>query len=496
MSEVATTSGSTNAAHPVAGHDAWEADIARIQRPALIIGLVGIVLTALGMIIAPHSAFKSYLWAFMYWSLFPLGSLAFLMIQHMTGGYWGLLTRRILEASASLVVLTAVFSIPLLFMVITKRDWFYPWTHASAENNFHGLGEYSNPDHLWFKSRWLSSGSWVFRAILYFAIWSFLALSLYKWSGREDQSGSTPKSRYAARRIAAPGLLLFVLCGTFAMIDWIMSLDPSWYSTMFGVLYVIGQALASMAFTIVILRLVADREPIRGVINPIILNDVGNLMFAFTIFWAYVNFSQLLIIWSANIAEETPYYYVRSSKGWLALSIVIALGHFFIPFLLLLWRKVKRNIRLLAMVAVGILVMRAVDLFWVIKPMWIQREFTIHVPIDAHDKDHGKADAAAGGHGEGKAEAKPAAEAHPAAADPHAAAAGNPDDKKRLDQIYPKHHTDVKGVWEAGFHWTDIPAIAGMGGIWVAAFAWRLRQRPLIPPNDPRLAELAAAGHH
>lgn len=483
MSEAVATSSSTNAAHPVAGHDAWEADVAKIQRPALIVGIVGIVLTALGMIIAPHSGFKSYLWAFMYWSLFPLGSLGFLMIQHMTGGYWGLVTRRILEASASLVVLTAIFSIPLLFLVITKREWFYPWVNATAENGFKGLGEYANPAHMSFKSKWLSPGLWVFRAIVYFVIYSFLALYLYGWSGREDQSGSTPKSRFAARRVAAPGLLLFVLVGTFAMIDWVMSLDTTWYSTMFGVLYIIGQALGSIAFTIVVLRVVAERSALRGIINPIILNDIGNLMFAFTIFWAYVNFSQLLIIWSGNIAEETPYYYVRSSKGWLALSILIALGHFFIPFLLLLWRKVKRNIRLLALVAVGILVMRSVDLFWVIKPMWIEREFTMHLPIDG------------AAHGEAKTEGE---KAHGAAAgDEHGAKPGHEGAKDQpLHEQYPNHHADVKGVWEAGFHWTDIPAIVGMGGIWIAAFAWRLRQRPLIPPNDPRLIELAAAAHH
>jgi hypothetical protein len=484
MSEVATASNTT---HPVAGgHDAWEADVARFQRPALIIGIVGIVLTALGMIISPHSGFKSYLWAFMYWSLIPLGSLGFLMIQHMTGGYWGLATRRILEASASLVPLTALTAIPLLFMVITKQEWFYPWVHASAENEFRGLGEFANPAHMAFKSHYLAPGTWILRAIIYFVIWCFLGLYLYNWSGREDKSGSTPKSRFQARRVAAPGLLLYVLCGTFAMFDWIMSLDPSWYSTMFGVLYIIGQALASIAFTILVLRLLADREPLRGVLNPEILNDIGNLMFAFTLFWAYVNFSQLVIIWSGNLPEESSYYYVRSSKGWMALSIIIALFHFFVPFMLLLWRKIKRDVRLLAMVALGILVIRSIDTFWVIKPMWIEREFTLHMAPEGHAKGETTA----------KPEQERATDPHPAANAEHPNAMGSERGHETLAEMYPNHHVEVQGVWEGGFHWTDIPALAGLGGIWIAAFAWRLRQRPLVPPNDPRLAELAAEAHH
>jgi hypothetical protein len=422
----------------------------------------------------------------MYWSLIPLGSLGFLMIQHMTGGAWGLVVRRILEASASLVVLTAIFSIPLLFLVITKQDWFYPWVHANAGNNYAGLGEYANPKHVAFKSAWLNPGAWVLRAILYFVIYGFLALYLYNWSGREDRAGSTPKTRFQARRVAAPGLLLFVLLGTFAMVDWVMSLDPSWYSTMFGVLYIIGQALGSIAFTIVIVRLLADREPLRGILNPVVLNDIGNLMFAFTMFWAYVNFSQLLIIWSGNLSDEAPYYYVRSSKGWMALSILIALFHFFVPFMLLLWRKIKRDIKLLAMVAMLILVMRSVDLFWVVKPMWIQREITLHEPT-AGEKDKGVTTAKPAEQ-RSDAHAIPEPVKHPELTIGHGT--------RTLAEMYPNRHADVKGVWEAGFHWTDIPAIAGLGGIWLAAFAWRLKQRPLVPPNDPRLIEMASAAHH
>jgi hypothetical protein len=170
----------------------------------------------------------------------------------------------------------------------------------------------------------------------------------------------------------------------------------------------------------------------------------------------------------------------------MALSIIIALFHFFVPFMLLLWRKIKRDVRLLAMVALGILVIRSIDTFWVIKPMWIEREFTLHMAPEGHAKGETTA----------KPEQERATDPHPAANAEHPNAMGSERGHETLAEMYPNHHVEVQGVWEGGFHWTDIPALAGLGGIWIAAFAWRLRQRPLVPPNDPRLAELAAEAHH
>lgn len=515
MSEAAAAT--THAAVHETGHDAWEAALTRFQRPALLIGAVGLVLTLVGFLVSTDSALRSYLWAFCYWTAIPIGSLAFLMIQHMTGGTWGLVLRRLLEAAAWLMVLAAVLSVPLLIAVALKRHTLYPWIEGQG---FAGqFGHAVNPEHLWFKKLWLSPGPFIFRTLVYFGIWAGLALFLYGWSGREDRTGNNPEFAFRARQVAAPGILLLGLAVTFAFIDWVMSLDPSWYSTMFGVLYLVGSGLETLAFMIVVLGLLSHLRPMRDVITPGVLNDVGNLMFAFTLLWAYTNFSQFLIQWSGNIAEETPYYYVRTHGSWGAMALFIVLFHFFTPFFLLLWRRIKRNIRPLMMVAFGILIVRSVDLFWMIKPMFIQREITLGPLTHGPDTDpsHG---------GQATPQAKGTAEAHmQGTGEPQSTSAQNPgglatgvgDDHKKADPaaagdpmhrenktgthgatatVHGEHHVPVKGIFEGGAHWTDIPAIAGIGGLFVFAFIWKLKQRPLLPPNDPRLAALAHGGHH
>jgi hypothetical protein len=524
------------AAHPVhvTDNDAWEATLSRVQFPALVIGGVGLLLTLIGLFVDTSDTLRSYLWAFLYWAMIPLGSLAFLMIQHMTGGTWGLLGRRFFEASASLIVLFAVLAIPVLIAVASGNYHVYPWLGTDGEGH-RVLGHAANPAHLEFKALWLSKGFFIFRTIFYFGLWTFLAYYLYAWSGREDRSGSTPKTRFAARRVAAPGILFGALAINFAMLDWIMTLDPSWYSTMFGVLYIVGCGLMAMSFTVFVLRMIADRRPIRDVISPGVLNDMGNLMFAFTLLWAYTNFSQFLIIWSGNIAEETPYYYVRTKGSWAPIALIVVIFHFFVPFLLLLWRKIKRDVRLLAMVALGIMVMRGVDLFWIVKPMFLQTQITLGLDEHGNPPGHGGGGAhgdvkntnqrpehqgtAEGGHGAPAPAAttpatQPSAAARPidthvvpGGADPakesgdHASAAATTapksgDEHRDVATVKGEsHQVPVKGL-SHGIHWTDIPAFAGIGGLWVWAFVWRLKRRPLIPPNDPRLVALAHGGHH
>jgi hypothetical protein len=447
---------------PVHGSlDDWHADLTRIQRPALLVGAAGIILTLVGLLVRPDSAMKSYLWAYLYWAAIPVGSLAFLMIQHMTGGTWGLVARRFLEAASSLVLLTAVFAIPIVAVVVMGNYRIYPW--IGTADHAAQYGHAVNPDHLAFKKLWLTPWFFILRTCIYFAIWSGLALFLYAWSGREDRSGSTPKFAFSARLVSGPGIVLGALALNFAFIDWVMTLDPQWYSTMFGVLYLVGSGLETMAFTLIAIRLLAERRPLRDVLSPQVLNDLGNLMFAFTLLWAYVNFSQFLIMWSGNIAEETPYYYFRNRGSWGGIALFVVFFHFFTPFLLLLWRKIKRDIKLLAAVALLVLVVRSVDLFWIVKPMFFQRtSWLAHDAATQETEKHGGAAAGA----DANAKMGPA----------------------RYDM--PLLHSVAEGM-----HWTDLPAIAGIGGIFIAAFAWRLKQRPLLAPNDPRLAELAH-GHH
>ena len=248
---------------------------------------------------------------------------------------------------------------------------------------------------------------------------------------------------------------------------------------MLGVLYLVGSGLEAMAFTLLAIRLIADRRPLRDVLSPGVLNDLGNLMFAFTLLWAYVNFSQFLIMWSGNLAEETPYYYFRNRGSWGAVALFIVVFHFFTPFLLLLWRRVKRDIRTLAMVAIAVMIVRSVDLFWIVKPMFFQRTTWMQ---EAH------ADA--------KHEQKPGDVTHEAKREHiemktgHMASPGGADQKQPGSAAMPPTRSVAEGM-----NLFDLPAILGIGGIWVAAFIWRLKQRPLVPPNDPRLAALAH-GHH
>jgi hypothetical protein len=443
---------------------AWHADLDRVMRPAFLLGLVGIVLTAVGLFFNFDAAMKSYLLAFLYVSAVPVGCLMFLMIQHMTGGTWGLVARRVFEAAASLCVLALVFAIPVILIVAMGKNSFYPWLPDAAGHKM--LGHAANPQHLYFKDVWLSKGFFIFRTVFYFAVWMLLAGYLYAWSGREDRSGNNPKFAFQARFVSGPGILIGGLAINFAFIDWVMTLDPQWYSTMFGVLYLVGSGLEAMAFTVLAIRLLADRAPLRDVLGPQVLNDLGNLMFAFTLLWAYTNFSQFLFMWSGNIADETPYYYFRNKGSWGAVALVVVIFHFFTPFLLLLWRKIKRDIKLLAMVAILVMCVRAVDLFWIVKPMFFQR-----VTWMEHEAQVGHTGVS------------------PEAPHHEGAAAANESMGPAKYDMPP-----LRSVAE-GMNWTDLPAIAGLGGIFVAAFAWRLKQRPLVPPNDPRLIDLAH-GHH
>lgn len=506
------------------GNDAWESALTRIQRPALLIGGAGLLLTIVGLLIHPETALRSYLWAFLYWTAIPLGSVMFLMIQHLTGGTWGLVARRFFEASASLIVLNAVLWIPLLIAVLVGYQKFYPWLPDA--NGHKILGHAVNVNHLWFKDLWLSKGFFIFRSVFYFGLWTFLAYYLYSWSGREDRSGNDPKFAWRARFVSGPGVLFGGLAINFAMIDWVMSLDPAWYSTMFGVLYVVGAGLLTMAFTLIMIRLLADRTPLRDVLDWQVLNDLGNLMFAFTLLWAYVNFDQFVIMWSGNISEETPYYYVRNHGSWAFIAVFVVIFHFFTPFLLLLWRKIKRDAGYLAMVALFVMFVRSVDTFWIVKPMFLQREITL-------PHEHGSAAAVPGDQPVGMdpagestvPKAKAGIDSPPPAPggaepaqerdehQPAVQAAAVVDSPGALNQLSDKpigtytemydprnpdhvYNVDVPSVWSGGMHWTDVPAFAGIGGLWIAAFAWRLKQRPLVPPNDPRLAAVLHGGHH
>jgi hypothetical protein len=330
--------------------------LARIERPALIGGGAALALTAVGGIFNPAQFFHSYLFAFLFCLGLGLGCLSVLMIHHLTGGLWGLVIRRVLEAGTRTIPLAALLFVPLALGL----GWLYPWVHPPAGDAV--LREAVEHKHLY-----LNRGFFLLRAALYFAAWWALAYWMNRWSLASDEEAD-PRLLSRMAGVAGPGLILMGLTITFASIDWAMSLDPRWFSTIYGILFMVGQALSALCLVVLVIAWIGDEPPLAQVIRPQTVHDLGKLMLAFVMLWAYVNFSQFLIIWSANLPEEIPWYLRRLRTGWRFVGLFLVLFHFAVPFLLLLSRPLKRDARWLARVAAALLAARLIDLFWLIGP--------------------------------------------------------------------------------------------------------------------------------
>jgi hypothetical protein len=338
-------------------HDATytpPASLDTLRQRSLVIGVIGLVAAGAGALVSPAQFFHSYLLAFLFWLAAALGGLALTMLHHMSGGGWGVVLRRIFEASARTLPWMALFFVPLVFGLTDL----YPWTDTAMVAGDHILKE---------KTRYLNVPFFLVRAVLYFAIWNGLAFYLTRWSAEQDRTGS-PALATRMQSTSAVGLVLYVLTMTFASIDWGMSLEPHWFSTMYGFLFVSGQALMALAVAIVVARRLSTEPPMSGVYNAGHFHDFGKLLFAFTMVWAYLSFSQFLIIWSANLPEEIPWYQHRLSHGWEYLGIALVAFHFAVPFIVLLSRRTKRNSTVLARMAMWLIVARFLDLFYLIGP--------------------------------------------------------------------------------------------------------------------------------
>jgi hypothetical protein len=232
------------------------------------------------------------------------------------------------------------------------------------------------------KAPYLNVPFFLGRAVLYFAVWLLLSWLLNKWSAAQDrgEAAVTEADTRRFRVVSAPGLLVYVILMTFASVDWVMSLDPHWYSTIFGLILVAGQGLAALALVIAVLSMLTDSEPYGHYLNPAHFLDLGKLLLAFVMLWAYFSFSQFLIIWAGNLPEEIPFFVERLNHGWQYISVALLLGHFALPFVLLLSRDLKKRPGLLAKVAIVILVMRLVDMIWLVGPMFHHEgtRFPIH----------------------------------------------------------------------------------------------------------------------
>ncbi|HEX4642565.1 MAG TPA: hypothetical protein VH161_03830 [Candidatus Acidoferrales bacterium] len=297
--------------------------------------------------------FRSYLIAFLFWIGVTLGSLALLMIQHLTGGRWALVIRRILEASTRTLPLMAVAALPLLAGMKTIYGWANP---GQTDPVIVAKHFYLNP--VFFTAR----------MIFYFAVWFTLAYFLNKWSREEDSGGAGLALWMRMEGLSGIGLVIFGFTVTFASIDWVMSLEPQWYSTIYGLLFMVSQALTALAFSITMLIWLSDRRPLSQFVRPAQFQDLGSFLLVFVMLWAYLEFSQFLIIWGGNLSDEIPWYIRRMEGVWGHVGMLLIILSFMFPFFLLLFRHVKRRTRSLLIVASLVLLMRLVDMFWMVLP--------------------------------------------------------------------------------------------------------------------------------
>jgi hypothetical protein len=340
---------------PTTGRQELHPALDRIQVPALIAGIAGCALLLLGLLVSEREQFfRSYLYAYLFWFGLPMGAGGLLMLQHLTGGAWGLAIRRLLEGATRMILPMAILFIPIALGV----KHLYVWT-GQGHADLHG------------KEVYLNVSGWLIRAAICFVIWIVGAFLLNHWSAAQDRTGH-PSLIRRLQLLSGPGLAVYVLTVTFATVDWVMSIDPHWYSTIFPLIFIAGNALAMLAVCILLLAVLSRRPPLSHLITRDHFHDLGNLLLAFTMLWAYMSFSQFLIMWSGNIAEEVPFYTIRMDGFQKVVGLALVIFHFLVPFVLLLSRYTKRAVRRLATVAGIIIVLRLVDIFWIVIPMFYQ----------------------------------------------------------------------------------------------------------------------------
>ena len=375
-------------------------------RLPLVFGVLAVALLAAAFALGqgqPRQLYTSYLLSWVYFAILALGGLFFVILQHLTRAGWSVVVRRQAEAVAATMPLLALLFVPVALGV---RE-IYPWARADVAH-----------DHLLaHKAPWLSPGPFLLRAAVYLLLWSALGWWFWRQSRRQDRMGALQLTR-RMQAVSAPATLVFGLTLTFAAFDWIMSLAPKWYSTVFGGYLFAGLAMSAFALLIVLTLLLQKRGLLEGVVTADHFHDLGKLLFAFVVFWAYIAFSQFMLQWYANIPEETNWYAERLHHGWQPLTMALAVGHFVIPFFFLLLRDVKRRGAPLLFAALWLLLMQWLDLYWLIMPALYHEGPRLHL--------------------------------------------------------------------------LDVLTFLALGCAFTAALAWTLRQQPLVPVNDPRLAESLA----
>lgn len=326
----------------------------RFQVRGLFAGVSALVVCLLAWVVWPADLLPSYLVGFSFWMGIALGSLGLTMLHHLVGGSWGVIVRRPMESAGMTVLPLAVLFLPLALGL----PRLYPWARPD---------EVAHDPDLAHKTVYLNAGFYLVRAATYFVLWSVMAWVLGHSSREQDIRPDLAMSR-RLQALSGPGLVILFLTGTFSAIDWMMSLEPKWVSTIYGAMVVTGQALATLAAMILIAALLSRYPPMTDAATPGRLHDLGNLMLAFTMLWAYVAFSQFLVIWCGNLPEEIPWYLRRARGPWQWVALALVLFHFFVPFFVLLFRESKRQARLIVGVAAWILAMHWGDVVWLVIP--------------------------------------------------------------------------------------------------------------------------------
>jgi hypothetical protein len=333
------------------------ADLNRFRPIALGAGGIALIVWAIGTYFNPEQGLRSWLLGFIFWGGIGIGSIGILLLQYLTGGAWGVVIRRVAEAGSRTLPIIFLMFLPLVFGI--KR--LYEWTHLPAtEHVMEHRGWYMTPE------------SWILRSVVYFVLFGVMAYLLNKWGAEQDKTNNyedAEKFLGRATAFSGPAMVFYALLVTFASVDWMMTLDPHYFSTIWGLLFVAGWALSCFCFFVAVLAFLSDKKPMDHVLGRRHFHDIGKLMLALVMVWAYFNFSQFLIIWSGNIPEETVWFQARMYRGWGYIAWGLILFHFAAPFLVLLMQDLKRRARTLALVAIFILFMRLVDMFWIISPM-------------------------------------------------------------------------------------------------------------------------------
>ena len=373
-------------------------------RIGITLGVIGIAVALASLSFDPDSFLRGWLFGFEFWIGMSLGSLAILLFHYAMGGAWGVATRRIFEAGAMTMPLMAFAFLPILTRLPAVYIWARPEILAADPVLLH-------------KSNYLNPAFFSLRAAGYLALWSVLAWLFFRGSSAQDRTAS-PRPTQQLVALSGPGIVLLILSGSFAWMDWLMSLEPHWYSSIYPLMVMSGQAASSFAFVTVIAALIADDPAAAPALNAQRFHDLGSLLFTFVFFWAYLNFAQLIVIWSGNAEIEIAWYLSRLEGGWTIVAAILFAIAFVVPFFLLLFRARKRDPRRLARVAVLVFVSQILNAYWLQAPA-----FQLH------------------------------------------------------------------GM---EFHVAYIAAFCGIGGLWLAQFAWLIQRRPILPVRAPEFPNVLA----